>query len=430
VGWGYGVVRLVWFAALIALVGLVASRRWVWTPALRAAGLGESPIGDSYRTQFRRALFLTWAALALSGALMILFQASTLSGLSLWSAARPDVLGEVLRTSFGHIWLAQMALTALLLVPVVALGQGRQLLGWSLSVWIIVVAAGSLALCIAAGLNGHARTNARPALAVLSIAAHLFAVGVWVGGLGALVLVGGPAWRRLAGEGRPALLRQLVHRFSRVAIGAVLVVILTGVVNSLANLASVSDLWRVVYGRVLLAKIIVLAAALALAARHLRVVPGRLARSGSAVSAARGFQRTAAAELGLLVVVVSLAAALVALVPGRSVALAAKGPVNQEKTIGTYTAQFLVDPTAVGANQVHVTFLNAQGLGAAEVTNSSVTLGRVGAAPNRVPMRLISPGHFVGDVTLPAPGDYRVTVVTGAGASATFQFRLQKESAS
>src|SRR5206468_11765040 len=178
--------------------------------------------------------------------------------------------------------------------------------------------------------------------------------------------------------------------------------------------------WDLAYGRVLLAKIVLLALALLLAARHLRILPKRLARSDSARSAARGFPRTAAAELFLLVVIVALAAALVALVPGRSVALAAKGPVNQERSIGAYTAQLLIDPTAVGANQVHVTFVNSKGLGAAEVTNTTVTLGRAGAAPEPVAMRLISPGHFVGDVTLPATGEYRVAVAAGPGASTTF----------
>jgi hypothetical protein len=44
-------------------------------------------------------------------------------------------------------------------------------------------------------------------------------------------------------------------------------------------------------------------------------------------------------------------------------------------------------------------------------------------------MRLISPGHFVGDTTLAAPGRYRLTVTGGTGtsnASTTFSFNLRR----
>jgi copper transport protein len=415
VGWGFGAVRFAWFVGLFAIIGLVAGRRWVWTPAMRTTALTDSPAAETYKALFRRALALAWLALAISGALAIVFQAATLSGLSAWSAARPEILGEVLRTTFGRVWLAQMALTLVALVPVIALAGGRRLLRWSLPVWISILGVVVFGLCVTAGLTGHARTGARPALAVPSIAIHLLAVGVWVGGLGALVVVGGMAWRKVGPDERSPLLRQLIPRFSRLAIVAVAAVITTGIVNSLANLATISDLWNLTYGRVLLAKILVMLAALAFAVRHRR-------GKQPVVS----FQRTAAAELALLLVAVALGAALIALVPGRSVALAAKGPVNQEKAVGAYTVQLFIDPTTVGLNQVHVTFVNAQGLGAAEVMNTTVALGPAGAALDPVAMRLISPGHFVGDATLAVPGAYRLTVATGPGASNTFEFRLQK----
>ncbi len=89
VGWGFGVMRFAWFAGLFAIIGLVVGRRWVWTPAVRAVELTESPAADTYRNLFRRALPLAWLVLLVSGALTLVFQAATLSGLSLWSAARP-----------------------------------------------------------------------------------------------------------------------------------------------------------------------------------------------------------------------------------------------------------------------------------------------------------------------------------------------------
>jgi hypothetical protein len=172
---------------------------------------------------------------------------------------------------------------------------------------------------------------------------------------------------------------------------------------------------------------VLLAMALALAARHRWVVPGQLAGAGDGADgerAVKGFARSAGVELGALAGAVALAAALVALVPGRSLALAANGPVNQERHAGPYTVQVYIDPTAVGANEVHVTYVDARGLGATEVTNTEVTLRPLAGAPQTLAMRLISPGHFVGDATL-APGPYHLDTSAGQGASTTFDFRLK-----
>ncbi|MGH9190694.1 MAG: hypothetical protein ACRD0Q_11820, partial [Acidimicrobiales bacterium] len=119
---------------------------------------------------------------------------------------------------------------------------------------------------------------------------------------------------------------------------------------------------------------------------------------------------------------------LVALVPGRSLALAERGPVNQERRVGDYTVQLFVDPTVVGANQVHVTFVDQRGLGAAEVANATVVLLPAASTPVPLSMRLISPGHFVGDAELPAPGRYRLSVASPAAPSTNFDFRLQRRS--
>ncbi|MFN2607853.1 MAG: copper resistance protein CopC [Acidimicrobiales bacterium] len=426
VGWGYGVVRFVWFAGLIALIGLVAVRRWVWTPAMRAAGLARSDAASGFRRRFRRWLPAAWAVLAAAGLLALVFQTATVSGLSLVSAARPAALGQVLHTAFGRLWLAEMVLTAAALAPVLALVGRRRALGLAPDVWIGVLGALAGGLCLTSALNGHARTLGRAAVDVPALAVHLLAAGVWVGGLGALVAVGAASWRAVPDAGRPALVRDLTRRFGRLALVAAGVVVVTGVVNAFGDFSTVSDLWRVSHGRVVTAKVAALAVALALAARHRWSVPARLEGDGASAGAAvASFRRTAAAEVAALVAALALAAALVALVPGRSLALAAKGPVNQEHRAGPYTAELFIDPTDVGANQVHLTFVNASGLAAAEVSNTDVSLGPAAGPLQPVSMRLISPGHFVGDTTL-GPGPYRLTVTAGGGSSAstTFTFRL------
>jgi copper transport protein len=214
-----------------------------------------------------------------------------------------------------------------------------------------------------------------------------------------------------------------------VAIVAVVVVVATGTVNTIMGMAGIADLWRTEYGRVVTAKVFVLIVALALASRHLRVTPRRLAGDEPA-RAVRSFARTSTLELLALVGAIALASALVALVPGRSIALAEKGPVSAEHRLGgAYTVQLFIDPTAIGANQVHVTFVNDAGLAAAEVTTTTVTATPPGGAARPVAMRLIAPGHFAGDTTLPRPGSYRLVVTTTAGgarAATSFTFTLSR----
>jgi hypothetical protein len=226
---------------------------------------------------------------------------------------------------------------------------------------------------------------------------------------------------------------------------AVAVVVLTGVLNSYLELAHISDLWRLTYGRVILAKIVLLGLALVLAARHRWVFPKRLAGPAPAVAVAgvgpgaakaeaaadpdeadpvEAFERSSRWEAVLLGLVVAFTAGLVVLVPGRTIALAASGPVNQTARTGGYTVQLYIDPTAVGANEVHVSFVTPSGLAAAEVATVKVDLTQLGSPPATLAMRLISPGHFVGDTTLPAPGRYDLSVVADTG-TATFHFQLR-----
>ena len=436
VGWGFGLVRFAWFAAFLALVGLVAVRRWVWTPAVQAVGLSQSSAALGFRRRFRRVLPWAWALLLASGALSLIFEAADASGLSLVSSASPAVLRQILGTSFGHLWAASMALTLLAAVPVLALAGERTVWGLAPKRWIVVLGALAVALAVVSALNGHARTQADPVMAVPSLAVHLLAVAVWVGGLAALIALAGPAWRLIPPGDRGPFVRQLIGRFGRLAVAAVLVIIATGVVNAFTDLASVSDLWQTSYGQLVTAKVVLLAAALALAARHRYALPPKLTDASTAQATTRSFGRTGAAEVAVLVVVVALASALVALVPGRSLGLGLQGsgargsePLIQTRSAGAYTVQAFADPGTLGTNEIHLTFFDARGLGAGNIQNAAAALARGGSAAKSVPVRLLAPGHFVADVSFEAPGEYALAVTTKRGPpaiSVTFRFQISR----
>jgi copper transport protein len=427
VGWGYGVVRFTWYAAFLALVGLVVVRRSVWTPAVRATGLADSDAAARFGRRFGRALPAAWGVLLGAWLLRLVFQTASVSGLGLAESARPGVLADVLGTSFGRSWLAGLGFTLLAGLVVIALPRKTSLFGARPETWWSVLAAAAVGLALAAANMGHARTEGNPTLGVPSVAVHLLAVSVWVGGLAALVTLSASVWSAVPGADRDGLVRALVTRFSRLALWAVAVLVATGTVNSLLDLATVSDLWRTTYGRVLSTKIGLLAVALAFGAWHLKVVPRRLAAAGPDGAASRSFRRSSALELVVLTAVVAFASALVALVPGRSLAELARGPVNEDQRAGAYTVQLFVDPSTPGPNEIHVTFVDANGLGATDVTAVQATLASGAAPAAPLALRLISTGHFVANTVLPAGAHRLVVEVPSASPplDTAFSFKLR-----
>jgi copper transport protein len=159
--------------------------------------------------------------------------------------------------------------------------------------------AASLALLVAPTLAGHALRawGGRP-LSVVADLVHVVAAAFWTGGLLqlALLLRGGPDERA-------------VRRFSLLALPAVVLIAVSGLVRALVELTTVSQLWTTGYGRALLVKTLLLCVLVVLGWYGRRVLTdrGRLRRS-------------VALELALLALVVVAVALLTALRPGRDAA--------------------------------------------------------------------------------------------------------------
>jgi len=122
--------------------------------------------------------------------------------------------------------------------------------------------------------TGHAVAAAQPTLAVLADVAHLAAMAVWLGGL--VMLVG------LLRLGGPAEVATALHRFSRLALGAVVVLVGTGTYRAVTTVGSPAALWSTGYGRLLSTKVLAVAGLLVLACLARRTV-----RTGAAVRSAR-----------------------------------------------------------------------------------------------------------------------------------------------
>lgn len=140
-------------------------------------------------------------------------------------------------------------------------------------------------------LTGHSGADADHQLAVVTVALHAGAAGLWVGGLGALVVL-------LAG--RRTLLAAALPRFSRLATVCLVGVAVTGVLNAALRLASWAALFGTGYGWLVIAK----AACLGAAAGFGGLARRRLAAGRMPVL------RWAGIEVGIMAVALGLAAAL------------------------------------------------------------------------------------------------------------------------
>jgi copper transport protein len=162
----------------------------------------------------------------------------------------------------------------------------------------------AVALVVLAPLGGHAAAHG-PAVALApSAVAHVAAVSAWLGAL-ATLLIAVAAARWLPADERGGLIAAAGARVARVAPVAVAVVIATGAAQAAFHLHGPGDLVATAWGRLLLAKTLLLALMLAWAARNRRALDGDAARVAHGVGS----------ELALAAVAVLAAAVLAGSAP-------------------------------------------------------------------------------------------------------------------
>ncbi|MGH9013222.1 MAG: copper resistance protein CopC [Acidimicrobiia bacterium] len=191
----------------------------------------------------RRAPPLAWARPPLRAPLAFALVAGIAVVLGEAAVAAPSptlrALVDYFATSQGVARLTRLGVEALALA---AAFRSRAL--------AVPLLAGTLVALAAAG---HAAAATPPWWAVASDALHLAAAGVWAGAILALATVRPP------GGWRTPEARELLARFSPVAIAGFAATVLFGVVRSTQELAALDDLVSSAYGRLLGAKILLVA---------------------------------------------------------------------------------------------------------------------------------------------------------------------------
>lgn len=217
----------------------------------------------------------------------------------------PDALLDALSSNFGRLLAFRFAAALLLWVLTgsapsthVRRGdreRGEDSTGRPGERVVAGIGAGiGLALAGVDGLSAHSASFQPVALGLLVHGLHLSAMGVWLGGLAALLM----AWPAAKAAG---VQRHLLVGFGKIAAGSVGVLAVTGVAMAAVHLTTPVQLIATDYGRVLAGKQLVFCAACALAFAALR----------------RAKQVLWRAELTALVVLIGVAGLLVSLPPPR-----------------------------------------------------------------------------------------------------------------
>lgn len=377
VGPTVAVLRWVSFGGVVLLFGGAAFLLLCW-PA------GRELCGP------RRLVWIGWAATTAAVPFALAVHGLFVSGAGFGSVLSPRLLGDTLSSQFGLLLVARLVLLAalvLVLRPLLRPEAARP-------TWALVVA-GVLAFGVVltfAG-TGHSASGEWRALALASDAVHLSAMSLWAGGL---VFLAFYALRPRHIEG----LGGGVVRFSRLATGVVVVLVVTGTFQAWRTVGSFGALLTTTYGQIFLAKLATVLLVFAIGGLSNLVV--RRSRPES-------LRRTVPFEAALVAVVLAITSVLVITAPARQA-----GPppvVGPQRTVlalpGGDTVHLELTPAAVGANTLHIT-VHAAGGGLKNIRKltARATLPARDLGPLKVTIQG-SGAHCLGEVSLPFPATWR-----------------------
>jgi copper transport protein len=412
VGVVFGVVRFAVFASLLLLVGGAAFVAALW------------PAGAE-RIRVRRLLWWSLGTLLAGSFLGLGLQGASVGGLGLTDVLKPSVVSDSLDTTFGDVWLLRIVL----LVPAAAL---LQLLPHVRREWWRVAGAGlGLALVATPAFSGHADTGRWVGLAKIDDVAHLASGAVWLGGLAVLLLAA------LQTDVPDA--KAITARFSSIAFGAVVVVVLTGSFQSVRQVVDLDGL-ETTYGRLLAVKVVLVlgligVASLTRAALHGRLpigdaerVPGLNLPSHQGPGAQRAdehteigiLRRLVGAEVAVAVIVLAVTALLVDANPGRAGTVTG-GPFDQTRVVNASLTtggasdvliNVVVVPGTVGPTDVHL-YVDDPGGGLTPPVDATATLSlpASGITGIDVPFVIAGPKHWsANDIDVPIAGRWELRV--------------------
>jgi len=404
----FGVVRALNYLTLALMLGGLVFLLFVWLPGLQAVAGPEprwSQAADAFAARIGRLFAVAVAGGVCVSVLGVLLQGASAAGVSLWASLKGAVIDSTLESRFGEVWGARaidwILLGALLLAA-------RPLTRRPPRAIIALLALGALYLAMTPALAGHASIESPTAVFFPSDVLHVSAGSVWVGGIACLLLALPGATRRLEGPERSRLLLAALARFSPLALGAVIVIATTGVIQAYIDVRSFYALFHTTYGALILVKVALLLVLIGLGwSNRERVIPmlQQLVGDGRAPGGVGALaRRTLRGELALMLTVFGVTAALISYAPPID---AATGPFSTNTTIGPAELELTVEPARVGLNTIHLYLIDAQDgsqFTATKELTATAALPAKGIGPLPLQANLSGPGHYTFNSTELSPG--------------------------
>jgi copper transport protein len=299
----------------------------------------------------------------------------------------------------GTAWIALAGLGAVLaLAP---LDWGRVARGAQ----GVVLTALAIGAGVAVAYGGHGAVGRAHWLGLAATVVHVIAASVWVGGLVGLAR----RWSRGPEERR----WDVAARYSTVAIIAATVVVASGIVQSLRQLDTWSEVTGTDFGATLLVKVALVVVLFVLAAVSRRSVPSRHGRLG----------RTVAAELAATVLILGATGFLAGASPveadrGETLQQPGGGPDDVPERVvvevgqGDRVATIDVSPARSGSNEIDVSVFNRVDRGelpdeiAVEIAAADGTVGTIEVAVDPVNRSRV----IASDALFTFAGDWTITV--------------------
>jgi copper resistance protein D len=277
---GTGITRAATDVAGVTCVGLALVGALL--PVGRRELAGEA---GRVRTLVDRTLVAAGGAWLVVALLGIAFRAADGYGRPVTTLTGPDVLAWATGLAAGRGALLTVACAAAVLGCAVARLRDPEVV--ALRIVLVIALLGMLT----PGVTGHASSSASHEVAVTTVALHVAAAALWVGGLGAILVLLGR---------RRALLESVLPRFSTLAGFCLATVTVSGVLTAQVRLGSWAALFLTGYGALVIAKAVALGllGGLGLLTRR-RMAAGRIP-----------VLRWAGVEVALMAVTLGLAAAL------------------------------------------------------------------------------------------------------------------------
>ena len=434
------------FGALARFVTFVA--------ALLAAGLGFflAFLHDQRADRWRIAPVVRLSAIcALFGIIAsIAAQAALATGRGLDAVADLEVLRTVLTETLG--WSAVVLLVGLALVHL-STDTDRLLVAQGCAFY------GGLTVAVSFVLWGHAIESPYRWLSVVSDGTHVAAAAIWFGGLVGLAMTlrhrsGALSGREPAPEvaehehdgGNVAVSTRpeievdtpgqlltstvtVLDRFSTAAALSVIALMASGVAMTwIQSGGDLTALWSTTYGRLVLAKVGVVAVVLALAAHNrYRLVPELVAlgdvedapvapdTAGTVtVGGWRRLRTNVLGEIALILAALAVTAVLVNVVPTRTAIEIDASVVELTGAAGEDTVTMTVSPARAGVNSIRVQYLDAGGepVDVANTLRAEFTLPSAQLGPIAREVVKVGPGTFVLEGSeLSIPGEWEIDLV-------------------